>query len=212
MLEPTAGLRPLVVIVRGKPGAGKTTLARRLAAPDLLGLPLLDRDAIKVGLVETYGEETDAVRRVIVPRSFDLFFHTIEVWLRAGVSLIAENSLRWDLHESRLRALAGLARTVVIHCDTADSVAQRRFIERQLANQRARPDLRAATIERMERGEYPWRVFDAFDLDVPMVRVDTTEGYVPGLDALVAFCRAARAGQGVGHPGQAGTAPHPAST
>src|SRR5688500_7528188 len=82
--------RPLLVLVSGKPGAGKSTLARRLSESDALGLHVLSRDAIKVGLVETQGAETDEIRNVIVPRSFDLFFETIELWLRAGVSLIAE--------------------------------------------------------------------------------------------------------------------------
>lgn len=36
--------RPQLVIVRGKPGAGKSTLARRLTEPDALGLSLLSRD------------------------------------------------------------------------------------------------------------------------------------------------------------------------
>src|SRR4051812_33774887 len=81
--------RPLLVIVSGKPGSGKTTLARRLADPDAFGLPLLHRDAIKAGLVASHGVETPAARAVIVPRSFDLFFQTIELWLRASVSLIA---------------------------------------------------------------------------------------------------------------------------
>jgi adenylate kinase family enzyme len=47
--------RPLLVLERGKPGFGKTTLARRLGESDALGLPVLPRDAIKVGLVETRG-------------------------------------------------------------------------------------------------------------------------------------------------------------
>ena len=60
-----------------------------------------------------------------------------------------------------------------------------------------RPDLRAATVERMERGTYPWRMFDPFPLGVPALRVDTTCGYVPGLEAIIAFCRDGRAGHGV---------------
>ena len=189
MSDPPPAPRPLLVIVRGKPGSGKTTLARRLGGTDALGLPLLERDAIKAGLVETHSVETDEVRQVVVPLSFDLFFRTIELWLREGVSLIAEHSFRRELHEARLRALIRLARAVVIECDTTDEVAQQRYIARERSNPRIRPDLRAATVERMERGDYHWRMFDAFDLSVPALRVNTTEGYAPDLDTIVAFCR-----------------------
>ena len=50
----------------------------------------------------------------------------------------------------------------------------------------------AATIEQMAAGTYPWRIFDAFDLGVPALRVDTTNGYTPSLAAIVEFCRAGR--------------------
>ncbi len=80
------------MLVTGKPGSGKFTLARRLAETDALGLPLLSRDALKVGLVETYGVETDAVMATVVPLSYTLFYDTIASWLRGGVILIAEYS------------------------------------------------------------------------------------------------------------------------
>jgi predicted kinase len=180
--------RPLLVIVSGKPGAGKTTLARRLSETDALGLHVLARDAIKVGLVATRGEETDAVRDEVVPRSFDLFFATIETWLRAGVSLIAEYGFpRWT--ESRLRALVPLARTVVLHCDTADAEAARRFIARERAHSLTRPDPIDAIVERMEQGTYDWRRSDPVDVGAPTLRVDTTAGYSPSLAEIVTFCR-----------------------
>jgi hypothetical protein len=75
-----------------------------------------------------------------------------------------------------------------------DDEAQRRFIARERANPRARPDLRPATVEQMERGTYPWRMFDPFNLGVPALRVDTTSGYVPDLDTIIAFCREAAPG------------------
>ncbi|HEY7294269.1 MAG TPA: hypothetical protein VH916_04465 [Dehalococcoidia bacterium] len=84
--------RPRLIIVRGQLGAGRTTLARRLAATDVLGLPLLSRDAIKVGLVETHGIETDAMRERVVPLAFALFQRTIALWLQEGVSLIADEA------------------------------------------------------------------------------------------------------------------------
>jgi hypothetical protein len=40
-------------------------------------------------------------------------------------------------------------------------------------------------------------MFDPFPLVVPALRVDTTCGYVPGLDAIIAFCRDGRARNGV---------------
>jgi predicted kinase len=182
----------LLVIVRGKPGAGKTTLARRLAEPDALGLPLLSRDAIKAGLVETQGVETDAVRAQVVPLAFELFHTTIDLWLRVGVSLIAEEAFSRSRAEASLRALMQRAETRVIDCDTSGAEAARRYIERERTNPRKRPDVLSATIEQMAAGTYPWRVFDAFDLGVPAMRVDTTNGYTPDVDTIVAFCRTGR--------------------
>lgn len=184
--------RPLLVVVRGKPGAGKTTLARRLAETEWLGLPLLSRDALKVGLIERHDEETDAVRTRVVPLAFDLFHPTIEQWLRAGVSLIADEAFSRDRAEAELRGFARLARLAIIHCITTDDEARRRYVAREQANPRKRPDVLAATVERMARGDYPWAIFAPFDIGVPSLRVDTTHGYEPGLEAIVTFCRAGR--------------------
>lgn len=41
--------QPLLVWVTGKPGSGKTTRAQRLAARDMLGLPILDWDRVGAG-------------------------------------------------------------------------------------------------------------------------------------------------------------------
>jgi predicted kinase len=197
MSQGPAYLRPLLVIVRGKPGSGKTMLARRLAETDALALPVLSRDAIKAGLVVTHGVETDAVRATVIPQAFDLFHHTIELWLREGVSLIAEEAFSRARAEAALRAFGELANAVIITCDTSDEEATRRYIERENANPWKRPDVLAASVDQLRSGAYPWRAFDAFDLGVPALRVDTTAGYAPDLDAVVAFCRNAHSAAGV---------------
>jgi hypothetical protein len=69
-----------------------------------------------------------------------------------------------------------LARTVVLHCDTSDQEAARRFIARERANPLARPDVLEALIERMERGTYDWQTSDPLDIGAPVLRVDTTDG------------------------------------
>jgi predicted kinase len=193
---------PLLVIVSGKPSSGKSTLARRLAERDALGLPLLSRDAIKVGLVETHANaetgarrwtvETDALRATIVPRSYAIFYQTIEAWLRAGVSLIAEYGFVRGRSESDLRPLIKLAWAVVVHCVTSPEEARRRFIARERSDPHSRPDRLGGIIEQMEKGTFGWSASEAMDLDIPMLHVDTTRGYVPVLDVIVAFCRGSR--------------------
>jgi hypothetical protein len=148
----------------------------------------LHRDAIKAGLVASHGVETPAARAVIVPRSFDLFFQTIELWLRASVSLIAEHCLDRRWHEQPLRALIPLAHTVIVCCDPPDEIAASRFITRERALRGRNPNHHSPAVERMEQGTFDWRRFDSFDLGVPELRVDTTDGYSPDLAAIMAFC------------------------
>ncbi len=49
--------------------------------------------------------ETLAVRAQVIPRLIDLFFVTIALWLRAGVSLIAEHYLDNRRHKEPIRDL-----------------------------------------------------------------------------------------------------------
>ncbi len=109
--------------------------------------------------------------------------------------------------EATLRVWAQAADLAVLTCDTTDHEAGRRYLDREQRNPRKRANVLAKTSGQMADGTYPWRVFDAFDLGMPALRVDTTRGYAPVLEAIVAFCRAGRrcctqSAQGKGgHPG-----------
>lgn len=189
---------PLLVLVSGKAGSGKSTLAKELARTENLGLPLLSRDAIKAGMVETWAFarpgasrseiETDELRSTLVPNSFDLFYKTITCWLQAGVSLIAE--FGFDRRsESALKPIIEIANAVLIRCECPDEVSRRRFIEREKNEGRVRPGYLANLTKRIELGTDPWRQFETMDLPVPTFRVDTRDGYKPELNKITAFCR-----------------------
>jgi predicted kinase len=200
---------PLLVLVTGKPGAGKSTLAIELGRAENLGLPVVSRDAIKAGMVETRAFaqpgaareviETDALRLTLVPGSFALFYRTIAWWLEAGVSLIAEYGFD-RRSEPALANIIGLAKTVVVQCEAPDALAQRRFIAREQRDGKIRPDRLAAVSERIANDSDPWTRFEPMTLPLPTLRVDTAFQYKPTLPAISAFCRDAAAR--LGSPGR----------
>ena len=182
--------RPLLVVVSGKPGSGKSTLAQRLGDRSRLWLPVVSHDAIRSALRRTIGPE-DTRFAVPVERSIGLFYDTIARFLEAGASVIAELSWRRGISEGDLGRVARLGRAVDVHCEVPVELARRRFVERERA---LWPDVEPADgpaghiVRQMERGEFPWELFDPLDLDMPRIRVDTSDGYRPGLDEVARFC------------------------
>ena len=79
---------PLLVVVTGPPAAGKSTIARGLAAE--VGLPLLEKDAIKEQLYETIGYGDRQASREIGAAAFALLFDLTERLLEAGISFVLE--------------------------------------------------------------------------------------------------------------------------
>jgi predicted kinase len=81
---------PILVIITGESGAGKTTLAKRLA--DELRLPLVYRDGLKETLYESLGWSDVAWSQKLGAASYDLLYHVLESLLHAGVSAVVESN------------------------------------------------------------------------------------------------------------------------
>jgi predicted kinase len=79
---------PLVLIVTGPPCAGKTTLARHVAAS--LGLPLMTKDTIKEVLFRTLGWSDRAWSQRLGGASMELLYAFVEAQVAAGHSCVVE--------------------------------------------------------------------------------------------------------------------------
>jgi predicted kinase len=182
---PAASARPLLVLIGGAPGSGKSTLARALG--DRLALPVLSRDAIKTGMADTIGRRDAARLRELGDASFRVFYAALALFLEAGVGVIGEQAFFRGRAEAELRPLVARARAVCLHCATPRHVERLR--ERHAARGRHWSLRDAAYLAAVEAGAADWSPFAPLDLPIPTLSIDTTDGYAPDLDAIVAFIR-----------------------
>ncbi len=180
--------RPTLIVVTGRPGAGKTTLAHALARA--IRCPAVCRDEIKEGVVNTIGAQGrpgDEIER----RVYETFFATVELLLRRGVTLVAEAAFQHRNWSPRLEPLRTIARIRIVLCDVEPQLARARHVERGVAD----PDRARFHHDRAMQADEAGRALPVGEYDppriagVPTLTVDTSDGYRPTLEAIVAFTR-----------------------
>ncbi len=176
MTQHSRSLSPFLIAVTGRPGSGKTTLSRRLAAE--LRCPAVCRDELKEGLVHSIDRgwpEPDRIQWHV----YAAFFDTVGLLLRRGVSVIADAAFQHGLWSQKLEPLQAVARVKIVRCVVDPDVAHARSLERESSDPRWSHYHGAPPA--------PDRTYDPPRMNLPTIDVDTTDGYAPGLSRVVAF-------------------------
>ncbi len=179
MNDVTESRQPALIVVTGRPGAGKTTLAHALARA--VRCPAVCRDEIKEGLVRTAGDAGEPGLD-LQRHATDVFFETLALLLGRGVTIVAEAAFQHGVWVPRLEPLRAIAHVRLVLCEVDPERALTRKDARGLedpARARFHPEGRDRAM-----GSY-----DPPRLDVPTLRVDASDGYRPAFNTIVEFAR-----------------------
>lgn len=172
------------IIVTGRPGSGKTTLAKKLGQQ--LWMPVISRDEIKEGYVNTFGIKHDQLPSDANGIVSNFFFDIVCQYLASKISVVIEAAFQHEVWESRMSKIIELSHPHIIVCSVDGEIAAQRHLQRGLADPRRefyhgdkRVSLYRSTGELPPPSQYVTP-----DFNVPTIYVLTESNYSPSIDEM----------------------------
>ena len=177
--------KPKCIIVTGRVGSGKTTLSKKLG--ERLWMPVINRDEIKEGYVNTFGVKHDELPAETNRIVTDFFFATVSHYLEGNVSVVIEAAFQHHVWEPRMPKIMELASVWIVLCAVDDDMAARRHLERGLANpEREFYHGDQRVFHYRQTGEFLAPAgYQVPKFEVPTIEVRTDGEYDPSIDEIV---------------------------
>lgn len=176
--------KPKLVIITGRPGSGKTTLAKKLS--EICYFPVVSRDEIKEGYVNTFNTKHDKLPKDTNKIASEIFFNNIEFLLSNNVSLIAEAAFQHQAWEPKITKFKNIADIFIIICELDAEISAERHLKRGINDPRREfyhGDRRVTHFK--ETGVLlPAGKYAPLNIDVPTIKISTLNGYLPDLESI----------------------------
>ncbi len=169
---------PVLVVVTGPAGTGKTSLAHMLA--EAIRCPAICRDEIKEGMAFGEPDFVPTVGDQLTKRTLPVFFDVVSLLLESGVTVVAEAAFQHHVWAPNLMPLTEHGAVRIVRCRTDTTTARERVLQRA--------KLRSAHADASVLDDPTY--YDAYswlELDVPPIDVDTTTGYTPAIHDLATW-------------------------
>jgi len=180
---------PTLVIVSGLPATGKSTLARDLRSA--LDWPLIAKDTIKESLADALPASATIDRarsQEIGKQAITALLVMLRELLETHTSCVVEgNFLPW-LAADDLAPFFPICNARQVHCSIPGDLVLKRYRERAEAGVRHRVHADYDAIDDLAR-RIKEGGGDPLPLDIPLLDVNTLDGFDPGLATILDFCR-----------------------
>ncbi len=178
-------LKANLIVITGPSGSGKSTLSEKLSSE--LKLPLLSRDRLKEGVINTYNCTHDELGPQMNKQIYDEFFSLTRSMLDKKISLIIEAAFQHGLWAKQLDSLSLIANVKIVLCEVSFETSLKRMKD-GLVEQPWRAKYHG-DVEKLETYSEQKKYYEPPKLDLPTLSINTSVGYSPNIQDIIKFTK-----------------------